>query len=41
LVLPSPIKFNISDWRILGFTQAEEEGESITFQIEEIIIHAK
>lgn len=41
LVFPSPIKFNISDRRILGFSQAEEEGEFITFQIEEIIIHSK
>jgi len=38
LVLPSPIKYNISDWRIIGFQQAEEEGEFIIFQIDEIII---
>jgi len=36
LVYKPPIKYNVNDLRILGFTQAESDEEFITFQINEI-----
>ncbi|KKM06573.1 hypothetical protein LCGC14_1742650 [marine sediment metagenome] len=38
IVYGKPIKYNIHDWRVLGFTQVEEEGEFVILEIDELFI---
>ncbi len=38
IVYGKPIKYNIHDWRVLGFTQVEEEGEFVILEIDELLI---
>ncbi len=38
IVYGKPIKYNIHDWRVLGFTQVEEEEEFVILEINELLL---